>query len=524
MTAPRRLRQLLDGIPGVTVPGGADPEITLVTADSRRVLPGALFVALRGVRQDGRQFLSEAVARGAAAIASDSAEAVRTVAGPASLVRLVAPPGAGWYGRVVARWWGDPSQRLGLIGVTGTNGKTTTTHLIRAIVQAAGRSTGLLGTVSYAVGEEIRPASHTTPDAETLQALLAEMAERGVTDVVMEVSSHALAQDRVAGCAFDVGVFTNLTQDHLDFHGTMDAYAAAKRRLFESLGGDSPGDSPKTRPRLAVVNRDDPRWSEMARASRAPVWTFGLGPDADVYPESVSSGVSGIRCRVRTPKGRLDLTSPLVGSYNLSNLLAATAATVGQEVPPNAVREGLATMTRVPGRFEKVEAGQDFTVVVDYAHTEDALRRVLAVARELCRGRLITVFGCGGDRDPGKRAPMGRVAARASDLVVLTSDNPRGEDPLAIIEAIEQGIREEVTSRPTAGASAFSRQPYLTLPDRREAIERAVQAAESGDLVVIAGKGHEDYQLIGSRRVAFDDRVVAKEAIERRLAVRARSA
>jgi UDP-N-acetylmuramoyl-L-alanyl-D-glutamate--2,6-diaminopimelate ligase len=300
----------------------------------------------------------------------------------------------------------------------------------------------------------------------------------------------------------------------------MDAYAAAKRRLFEALGEDNP----KTLPRLAVINRDDPRWSEMARASRAPVWTYGLDPAADVSPESVSSGVDGIRCRVRTPKGPLDLISPLVGSYNLSNLLAATAAAVGQGVPLKAVREGLAAMTRVPGRFEKVEVGQDFTVVVDYAHTEDALRRVLAVARELCRGRLITVFGCGGDRDPGKRAPMGRAAAHASDLVVLTSDNPRGEDPLTIIAAIERGIREELAARPAGRPSAFSRQPYLTLPDRREAIERAVQTAEPGDLVVIAGKGHEDYQLIESRRLAFDDRVVAKEAITRRLAVRAQSA
>jgi UDP-N-acetylmuramoyl-L-alanyl-D-glutamate--2,6-diaminopimelate ligase len=520
MMAPRRLGELLAGLSGITMPGGVDPEITLVTADSRRVVPGTLFAALRGVQHDGHQFLREAVARGAVAVAGEDAEAIRTVAGPPGLVRLIVPRGAEWFGRAVARWWGDPSHRLGLVGVTGTNGKTTTTHLIRAIYQAAGRTTGLLGTVSYAIGDEIRPAPHTTPDAETLQALLSEMVARAVTDVVMEVSSHALAQDRVAGCAFDVGVFTNLTQDHLDFHGTMDAYAAAKRRLFEALGQDSP----KTRPRLAVINRDDPRCGEMARASGAPVWTFGLDPRADVYPESVSSSVEGIRCRVRTPKGRLDLTSSLIGSYNLSNLLAAIAVAVGQDVPPHAVRVGVAAMTRVPGRFDKVDAGQDFTVVVDYAHTEDALRRVLDVARELCRGRLITVFGCGGDRDPGKRAPMGRVAAGASDLVILTSDNPRGEDALAIIEAIEGGIRDELSARPPGRPSAFSRQPYLTLPDRREAIERAVQTAEPGDMVVIAGKGHEDYQIIGSRRLSFDDRAVARDAIERRLAVRAQSA
>jgi UDP-N-acetylmuramoyl-L-alanyl-D-glutamate--2,6-diaminopimelate ligase len=520
VSASRRLGNLLQGIAGVTMSGGGDRDIALVTADSRRVVPGALFVALRGAQVDGHRFLGDAIARGAEAIAGEDAAAIRCAEGPADLVRVVVPSGAAWFGVVMARWWGNPSHRLGMIGVTGTNGKTTTTHLIRSIYETAGRRTGLIGTVAYAVGAEIRPASHTTPDAETLQALLAEMSARGVTDVVMEVSSHALAQDRTSGCAFDVGVFTNLTQDHLDFHGTMDAYAAAKQRLFESLGRDNP----KDRPRLAVINRDDPRWNEMARASREPVWTFGLDPAADVRPESVSSTVQGLRCRVRTPKGALDLTSPLLGSYNLSNLLAATATAVGQDVPMDAVQAGVAGMTRVPGRFEKVEAGQDFTVVVDYAHTEDALQRVLSVARELCRGRLITVFGCGGNRDPGKRAPMGRVAARASDLVILTSDNPRGEDPLAILAAIERGLRDELAARGPDRPSAFSRQPYLTLPDRREAIGRAVQAAEPGDLIVIAGKGHEAYQIIGERRLAFDDRAVAREAIEQRLARRTRSA
>jgi UDP-N-acetylmuramoyl-L-alanyl-D-glutamate--2,6-diaminopimelate ligase len=516
----RRLGDLLRGIAGVTESGGVDRDISLVTADSRRVVPGALFVALRGTHVDGHRFLSDAVTRGAAAIAGADADAIRRVAGPASLARVVVPSGAAWFGVVMARWWGEPSHRLGMVGVTGTNGKTTTTHVIRSVYEAAGRRTGLIGTVAYAIGDEVRPASHTTPDAEALHALLAEMLARGATDVVMEVSSHALAQDRIAGCAFDVGVFTNLTRDHLDFHGSMDEYAAAKRRLFESLGRDNP----KARTRLAVINRDDPRWSEMARATREPVWTFGLAPDADVRPESVSSTVDGIRCRVRTPRGSLDLTSPLLGSYNLSNLLAATATAVGQDLPLDAVREGVARMTRVPGRFEKVDAGQDFTVVVDYAHTEDALQRVLAVARDLCRGRLITVFGCGGDRDPGKRAPMGRAAARVSDLVILTSDNPRGEDPMTILSAIEQGIRDELAARGPDQPSAFSRQPYLTLPDRREAIGRAVQTAESGDLVVIAGKGHEDYQIVGQRRVSFDDRAVAREAIEQRLARRARSA
>lgn len=520
MTPRMALRALLAGWDEGEVRGSADPDITLITADSRGVVPGALFVAIRGAHDDGHKFLQDAVARGAVAIAGDVRTALERVEGPPGLVKILVADTRPWLGRVAARWYGDPSHRLGVVGVTGTNGKTTTTYLIRAIFEAAGHRTGLLGTVSYIVGDEVRPASHTTPDAVSLQALLAEMVGCGVTDVVMEVSSHALAQDRTVGCAFDVGVFTNLTQDHLDFHGTMEGYAAAKRRLFERLGEGSP----KSRPTMAVINRDDPQWATMVQASRVPVWTYGLTPTADIYPESVELTVHGIRCRVVTPRGRFDLTSPLVGSYNLSNLLAALGVGVSQELPLEAVREGIARMDRVPGRFEKVEAGQDFTVVVDYAHTEDALRRVLTVARDLCAGRLITVFGCGGDRDRGKRAPMGRVAAGLSDLVILTSDNPRSEDPMAIIGAVEEGIREGLTVRTPARVSAFSSQPYLTLPDRREAIERAVHTAERGDLIVIAGKGHEDYQMIGSQRLPFDDRRVAVEAIARRLAPRARSA
>ncbi|MEO5657736.1 MAG: UDP-N-acetylmuramoyl-L-alanyl-D-glutamate--2,6-diaminopimelate ligase [Nitrospiria bacterium] len=520
MTAPRRLAELTAGWPELTVEGAADTPISLLTTDSRHVTPGALFVAIRGVGWDGHAFLPEALARGAAAIAGDDPEAVRRLRGPAALVKITVPDTRAWIGRLAARWWGEPSHRLGLIGVTGTNGKTTTTHLIRAILDAAGRRTGLLGTIGYALGDEVRPADHTTPDPLSLQALLADMVAGGLTDAVMEVSSHALAQDRTAGCAFDVAVFTNLTQDHLDFHGTMEAYAAAKRRLFEHLGDANP----KSRPQMAIINRDDPYWESMAAASRVPVWTYGLTPSADIYPEGVTSTVAGLGFEAVTPRGRFDLTSPLAGSYNLSNILAAVAVALSQDVPLDAVRAGVASMSRVPGRFEKVEAGQDFTVVVDYAHTEDALRRVLLVAKDLCRGRLITVFGCGGDRDPGKRAPMGRAAIGLSDLVIVTSDNPRREDPLAIIAAIETGLRDGLAARTPARASAFSSQPYLILPDRRDAIERAIHTAEPGDVVLIAGKGHEDYQILGTQRVPFDDRRVAVEAIARRFAPRVRSA
>jgi len=408
-------------------------------------------------------------------------------------------------GVLAGRFYGDPSSRLCMVGVTGTNGKTTVTYLCKAVLEAAGRRVGLIGTVSYQIGAECLPASHTTPGAVELQALLARMVSAGMEAVVMEVSSHALAQDRTAGCEFDVAIFTNLTQDHLDFHHDMDSYFQAKLRLFADL---NPAGR-KSRPKRAVVNVDDARGGRVCGASRVPVWTYAIRQPADIRAEDVQLALSGIRFTAVTPCGRFPIESRLVGEHNVYNILAAIGAGLHEGVPPEVVQRGIASVANVPGRFERVEAGQDFTVVVDYAHTDDALLRLLTAARALKAGRIITVFGCGGDRDRGKRPQMGRVAARLSDVVFLTSDNPRSEDPAAILREIELGVRDVLAEKPVR---------YEVIADRRAAIEAAVREAKAGDMVLIAGKGHEDYQIVGSTRLHFDDREVARAAIEARRA------
>jgi UDP-N-acetylmuramoyl-L-alanyl-D-glutamate--2,6-diaminopimelate ligase len=406
---------------------------------------------------------------------------------------------------LTAEFYGHPSDRFRLIGVTGTNGKTTTTYLIRQVLRAAGRRVGLLGTIQYDLDGERLPAPHTTPDPTALQPLFLRMADRGLTDVVMEVSSHALELDRVTGCEFDLAVFTNLTQDHLEFHKTMENYFSAKERLFLELGREAR----KPGPKRAVINRDDPWGRLLLDRTKAPAWSYGLSPEADIRAQRIEMSLEGLRFEAHTPKGVFPVRSPLLGQYNVYNLLAAIGAGLSLEIPVESVTRGLSELSSVPGRFERIEAGQDFSFIVDYAHTEDALHRLLEAVASLSPRRIITVFGCGGDRDPGKRAPMGRVAARLSDRVILTSDNPRSEDPLSIIEQIEAGVKEAVRH----GARTDG---YEVRPDRRKAIERAVELAGSGDAIVLAGKGHEDYQLIGPERLFFDDRVAAREAIQKR--------
>jgi UDP-N-acetylmuramoyl-L-alanyl-D-glutamate--2,6-diaminopimelate ligase len=386
-----------------------------------------------------------------------------------------------------------------MIGVTGTNGKTTTAYVCKALLEAIGRRVGLIGTVAYQIGSETLSASHTTPGALTLQQLLAKMVERGCDAAVMEVSSHALAQDRTIGCEYDVAVFSNLTQDHLDFHRTMEAYFQAKLQLFTGLTGTQ---KPRKR---AILNSDDPSGLRIKALCPAPVWTYGIKNKADLRAEAVRLSLGGTTFRAATPAGSFPVESHLVGEHNVYNLLAAMGVALHEGASPEDVREAVSHVTNVPGRFERVTAGQPFTVVVDYAHTEDALVRVLAAALELKAGRIITVFGCGGDRDRGKRPLMGRAAVRYSDIVILTSDNPRTEDPLAILQEVEVGVLEALNDRPSV--------QYQKLPDRRAAIRAAVREAQPGDLVLIAGKGHEDYQIIGSTKVHFDDREEAREAI-----------
>jgi UDP-N-acetylmuramoyl-L-alanyl-D-glutamate--2,6-diaminopimelate ligase len=474
-------------------------EIATVTDDSRLTKPGCLFVAVKGERVDGHAFIPQAVTNGASALVVQDGTGV-----PASSIipTVSLRDSKAALGVLAARLHRDPSSRLRMIGVTGTNGKTTVTYLCKGILESAGQAVGLIGTVAYQIGSERVHASHTTPGAVELQTLLARMVDAGMKTAVMEVSSHALAMERTAGCEFDVAVFTNLTQDHLDFHSDLEEYFQAKLRLFKSL---SPTGA-KTDLKRAIINADDPRGARVAQASHVPVWTYSLRKPADIRADEVGLSLNGTTFIASTPCGRFQVESRLIGEHNVSNMLAAIGVGLHEGLSPETIREGIHNVANVPGRFERVEAGQDFTVVVDYAHTDDALSRLLATAQTLKTGRIITVFGCGGDRDRGKRPKMGRVAAQYSDVVMLTSDNPRTEDALAILREVEVGVREALDP---------SRVRYEMIPDRRQAIEAAVREARPGDMVLIAGKGHEDYQIIGTQRFHFDDREVARDAIER---------
>jgi UDP-N-acetylmuramoyl-L-alanyl-D-glutamate--2,6-diaminopimelate ligase len=474
--------------------GDASRPVHAITDDSRAVTGGSLFVAVKGERVDGHGFVEQAVKAGAVAVVAQTS----VTSGSLPFVRVTDSRKA--LGLLGSRFHGDPSNRLKMIGVTGTNGKTTTTYLCKALLESIGQRVGLIGTVAYQIGQETVPASHTTPGALDLQALLAKMVESRLTAAVMEVSSHALALDRTAGCEYDVAVFTNLTQDHLDFHHTMDEYFAAKSRLFTGLAeGQKAG-------KLALVNLDDSYGAAIRAACPVPVWGYALKKQADLRAERVHLSLTGTTFTAATPIGSFTVESRLVGEHNVYNLLGAIGVALHEGATSDQICEATAHITNVPGRFERVSSGQDFTVVVDYAHTEDALLRLLTAAQTLKTGRIITVFGCGGDRDRGKRPKMGRAAVECSDVVVLTSDNPRTEDPMAILREVEVGVRDALTRR--------SHVQYHLVPDRREAISAAIREAHRGDMVLIAGKGHEDYQIIGTKKFHFDDREVAREAIQ----------
>jgi UDP-N-acetylmuramoyl-L-alanyl-D-glutamate--2,6-diaminopimelate ligase len=494
-----RFESLLGAMPEREVRGALPATIRGLTDDSRRVVAGGCFVAVRGLRADGHRFIPQAVERGARAVVAEPPDPL-----PGEAVgRILVPDTRRALPRLADAYFGHPSRALTVVGITGTNGKTTTSYLCEALLRARGLATGIIGTIQYVVKDRAREASQTTPDAIELQGLLAEMVTAGVGGVAMEVSSHALELHRVDGVAFDVAVFTNLTQDHLDFHKTMEGYAAAKRRLFFELlsaGGKSGA--------TAVLNGDDPVGAEWARTLPGRVLTFGLSPGCVIRPLQHESGLGGIRLLAASPAGSVRIVSPLIGEHNVMNLLGAVGVGIALGLDPPAVAGALASVTRVPGRFEQVETGQDFLVVVDYAHTPDALQRVLETARRLTPGRLGVVFGAGGDRDRGKRPVMGRIAATLADRVWLTSDNPRSEDPAAIIEEIAAGV----VPPPRLG--------YAKCADRRGAIQQAIAWASPGDTVVLAGKGHEPYQIIGQEVLPFDDRLVAREALAGRASER----
>jgi UDP-N-acetylmuramoyl-L-alanyl-D-glutamate--2,6-diaminopimelate ligase len=471
-----------------------DVGVTSITYDSRRAVPGSVFVALRGLKTDGAAFVPQAVTRGAAFVVAES-----TRPETARVPWLVVSDARLALALLADLFYDHPSQRMQVVGVTGTNGKTTTAYLLASMLDAASLKSGLLGTVTYRLGDEEREASRTTPEAPDVQHLLDEMIRQGCRAAVMEVSSHALALKRVDGMRFAAGIFTNLTRDHLDFHADMETYFEAKRRLFEMLPPEAPG----------IINLDDPRGPSLAAECTRPV-TFSIGQAADVTPGELDITLGGLAFDIHTPRGTVAVQSKLVGRPNVYNILAAAATATALDLPLEAIAEGVRRLPGVPGRFEVVSApDDDVTVVVDYAHTDDALRNLLETARPLSPRRLVTVFGCGGDRDRTKRPLMGMVAARLSDVVIITSDNPRSEDPARIIEEIKRGI--------PAGSQSAGRAPEIrTIVDRRDAIERAVESGEPGDVVLIAGKGHEKYQHIGDRVLPFDDGEVARTALARR--------
>jgi UDP-N-acetylmuramoyl-L-alanyl-D-glutamate--2,6-diaminopimelate ligase len=491
-----KLDELLVPFDDVVAHGALDVGIIGVTDDSRRAGPGMLFVAVKGTKSDGHQYLPMVASAGVAAMVIETGKGGAQLNTALGRPVIEVPDSRQFLGLLASRFYGYPSSRLKMIGVTGTNGKTTTTYLCKSVLEVAGKRVGLIGTVSYIIGDQEVPASHTTPGALELQELLTKMVDTNRDAVVMEVSSHALALDRTAGITFDTAVFTNLTQDHLDFHTNMEDYFQAKLRLFTGL--------PETS--RAVVNVDDPYGKRIIAATKAAVWTYGIEQEADIRAVDVKVSLSGVEFTARTKFGGAVIRSSLVGRHNIYNILAAIAVGLQQGLPLPLIERGVSELANVPGRFERVEAGQPFTVVVDYAHTDDALYRLLSAAQTVKTGRIITVFGCGGDRDRGKRPKMGRVAAMGSDLVIVTSDNPRTEDAMTIIQEIEPGVRN--------GIKEAGRGEYIIQPDRREAIHRAIKEASPADLVVIAGKGHEDYQIIGTTKHPFDDRLVAREVIK----------
>ncbi len=482
-----RLSAVLEGLPLISGPAEVDPEITGLAYASSAVEPGALFAALKGERRDGMDFISEAAARGAAAVLSDRPR-------PESVglpwVRVFDAREA--LALAAANFYGHPSNRMKVVGITGTKGKTTTSFILEAILLAAGLPAGVIGTIRYRGGSLAQDAERTTPEAPDLQRMLKSMLDDGLTHCVMEVSSHSLALGRVAGIGFDVAVFTHLGGEHLDYHKTMEEYFEAKKKLFKL----------NAKKRTAVVNEDDPWGKRLISDLPMTTISYGFEPTAIVRAERFKTNGGGIEALVRFPGGQMAIASSLAGKHNVYNLLAAFAVALALNVPLPAIREGIAGLGQVPGRFEKVENDRGFQVYVDYAHTEESLRSLLETARDLKPSRVLLVFGCGGDRDRTKRKKMGEVAGKLADWTFVTSDNPRSEDPMDIIREIERGLLE-------SGSKAYS-----LVPDRREAIAQALGMARRGDIVLVAGKGHETTQVFKDRTIEFKDADVICEILK----------
>jgi len=487
-----KLSEVFHGIEAVFPAGAGELEIRQVACDSRKVQLRALFFALHGAKADGNTFIRDAVAHGAAVIASE-------VAAPAALPATVAwvqvPDARKALAIAAANFYGHPANALQLVAVTGTNGKTTTTSLIDGIVKASGAKTGLFGTIAYHTPLGNYPAPNTTPESVDLQKFLAEIRDAGGRYATLEASSHSLAMDRLWGCHFAAAVFTNLTREHMDFHKTFEDYFAAKKRLFESTGAGAPD--------FAVINTDDEFGKRLAGLAKKTL-SYGLESGSDLTTKKFQLTFNGLTFTAQTPNGKVQVTSSLVGRINVYNILAAIGAAQALGLPNEAIETGIRSLESVPGRFQRIDLGQPFLVIVDYAHTDDALENLIRTARELNpKGRVITLFGCGGEKDRTKRPIMGEVTGRLSDLTILSSDNPRSEDPLKIISDIIVGLQK------TNGK-------YLIEPDREKAIGVAIEEARAGDIVLLAGKGHENYQILADRTEEFDDREVARKALRAR--------
>jgi len=489
----KTIKELVARLADVRVIGDENKMIQSMAHDSRKVRQDTLFVCISGATVDGHKFIAQAIKNGAVAVLVE-----QDVDVPKNITVVRVPDVKAAMHMVVPYFYDYPARKMRLIGITGTNGKTTTSYLLRAILREAGYKVGLIGTIQIMIEDEIQPIHNTTPDVIDLQGILADMAKAEMDYVVMEVSSHALAQDRVIGCEFDTAVFTNLTQDHLDYHKTLENYAKAKARLFDLVSADGQTKGNKS----AVINIDDAASAVMLEHTTCSCLTYAIHKASDLRASAINVLAKGANFTIAGVFGTMDLKLKITGIFNVYNVLSAVGAALAEKISPQIIQATLEKFTSVPGRFELVDEGQDFSVIVDYAHTPDGLENILHTARQIAKKRIITVFGCGGDRDRTKRPIMGRIAAKLSDVVIATSDNPRTEDPAFILSQVEVGVQE-----------ALAGKPHEKIIDRKTAIFRAIEIAQTDDIVIIAGKGHENYQILKDQTIHFDDKEVARAAI-----------
>jgi len=503
------LERVIDGLDALNMSGDGTGDVSDICFSADKCGRGSMFVAIRGLKNDGHDFIDEAISRGARFIVHEKDWRVHS-----QVTSIQVADSRQALGVVSRNFFNNPSAGLTLIAVTGTNGKTTVSYLMESILREAGFQCGVLGTINYRYNDKTYAAPNTTPESYEMHKVLRAMADEGVTHVVAEVSSHAVDLKRVDACDFDLGIFTNLTRDHLDYHLTMENYFQAKKRFFSEVLTKSG----KKYPQKMIINADDAWGRRILNEGPQPGLAYGMESECSIKAIRYELSLKGITAEIDMSGESFSIASPLIGKFNLYNILAAVGAAFILQISPAVIKKGIEKMSHVPGRLEPVDAAQGINIYVDYAHTDDALRRVLQNLTELKKKKIITVFGCGGNRDRGKRPLMGEAATRYSDLTIITSDNPRMEDPLSIIAEIEQGVDKSKIKKHDSGELRFNGGAgiYAVVPDRRQAIEEAIKAAEEDDIILIAGKGHEDYQILGSEKIKFDDRVVVKQILESR--------